>query len=181
MEFIKTKCEGVMLLKPVVHGDFRGFFLESFTIRDFKKAGIAVDFVQDNHSMSAETGVLRGLHLQFPPFAQSKLIRVIRGSIFDAVVDVRRVSPTYGKWEGFELTENNFTMLFVPAGCAHGFCTLSPKTEVLYKVDNYYSPQHDSGIIWNDPDIGVRWPTDRPILSEKDKKLPLFRDFVSPF
>jgi dTDP-4-dehydrorhamnose 3,5-epimerase len=181
MEFMKTKIEGVWLIKPVVHGDSRGFFLETFTVRDFKKAGISVDFVQDNHSMSVEAGVLRGLHLQLPPFAQSKLVRVVRGSIFDVVVDVRGASPTYGEWEGFELTESNFTMLFVPIGCAHGFCTLSPRTEVQYKVDNYYSLQHDTGIIWNDPDIGVSWPFDQPILSEKDKKLPSFKDFVSPF
>ena len=181
MEFMKTKIEGVWLVKPVVHGDSRGFFLETFTARDFRTAGISVDFIQDNHSMSVETGVLRGLHLQLPPFAQCKLVRVVRGSIFDVVVDIRRASPTYGKWEGFELTESNFTMLFVPIGCAHGFCTLSPRTEVQYKVDNYYSLQHDTGIIWNDPDIGVSWPVDHPILSEKDKKLQSFKSFVSPF
>jgi dTDP-4-dehydrorhamnose 3,5-epimerase len=181
MEFITTKIDGALLIRPVVHSDSRGFFLESYTLRDFKKAGIPVDFVQDNHSMSVEVGVLRGLHLQFPPFAQSKLVRAVRGSIFDVIVDIRNASPTFGKWESFELTESNFSMLFVPAGCAHGFCTLEPKTEVQYKVDNYYSPQHDSGIIWNDPDIAIRWPTDKPILSEKDKRLSLFGDFVSPF
>jgi dTDP-4-dehydrorhamnose 3,5-epimerase len=181
MEFIKTKIEGVVLVKPAIHGDSRGFFLESYTARDFKKAGIDVDFVQDNHSMSAETGVLRGLHCQYPPFAQTKLVRAIRGSIFDVVADVRTGSPTYGTWESFELTESNFMMLLVPAGCVHGFCTLSPLTEVQYKVDNYYSPQHDTGIIWNDPDLGINWPTRSPVLSEKDKKLPLLKDFVSPF
>jgi dTDP-4-dehydrorhamnose 3,5-epimerase len=181
MEFIKTKIDGAVLIRPVVHGDSRGFFLESYTLRDFKKAGISVDFVQDNHSMSAETGVLRGLHVQYPPFGQNKLVRVVRGSISDVVVDVRRGSPTYGKWESFELSESNFAMLFVPIGCLHGFCTLATKTEVQYKVDNYYSPQHDAGVIWNDPDIGIRWPTEQPVLSEKDKKLPLLKEFVSPF
>jgi dTDP-4-dehydrorhamnose 3,5-epimerase len=181
MEFITTKIDGVMLIRPVVHSDARGFFLESFTLRDFKKAGISVDFIQDNHSMSMETGVLRGLHLQLPPFAQNKLVRAVRGSIFDVVADVRKGSPTYGNWEGFELSESNFMMLFVPAGCVHGFCTLSPKSEVQYKVDNYYSREHDAGIIWNDPDLGIRWPAQHPMLSEKDKKLPMLRDFVSPF
>jgi dTDP-4-dehydrorhamnose 3,5-epimerase len=181
LEIIKATIEGTVLIRPRVHADSRGFFLESYTSRDFKKAGISVDFIQDNHSMSVETGVLRGMHCQFPPFAQSKLIRVIRGSIFDVVADIRKNSPTYGKWEGFELSESNFSMLFVPAGCLHGFCTLEPRTEVQYKVDNYYSPQHDAGIIWNDQDLGITWPTQNPILSEKDKNLPLLRNFVSPF
>jgi dTDP-4-dehydrorhamnose 3,5-epimerase len=181
MEFLTTKINGVMRIQPAVHGDHRGFFLESYTLRDFEKAGISLQFVQDNHSMSAETGVLRGLHLQRPPFAQSKFVRVIRGSIFDVVVDIRKDSSTYGQWEGFELTEQDFSMLFVPPGCAHGFCTLTPKTEVMYKVDNYYSPHHEAGIIWNDPGLAIHWPTDSPILSERDKKWPHFKDFISPF
>ncbi len=181
MEFIKTKFSGAWLIRPVVHGDPRGFFLESYAWRELEKAGINATFVQDNHSMSVESGVLRGMHLQHPPLAQAKLVRVIRGSIFDVIVDVRRQSPTCGQWQGFELTEGNFTMLFVPAGFAHGFCTLAARTEVIYKVDNYYSPQHDAGIIWNDPDLAITWPIQTPILSEKDKRLPLFKDFSSPF
>jgi dTDP-4-dehydrorhamnose 3,5-epimerase len=180
MEFLATRIKGVVHILPTVHADSRGFFLESYTLRDFEKAGIPARFIQDNHSMSVETGVLRGLHLQYPPFAQSKLIRVIRGSIIDVIVDVRKGSPTYGQSESFELTERDFSMLFVPPGCAHGFFTILPKTEVLYKVDNYYSPQHEAGIIWNDPDLAIRWPTDNPVLSERDKKWPLFKDFVSP-
>ena len=180
MEFLATRIKGAVHILPAVHADSRGFFLESYTLRDFEKAGIPAHFIQDNHSMSVETGVLRGLHLQHPPFAQSKLVRVIRGSIVDVIVDVRKGSPTYGQSESFELTERNFSMLFVPPGCAHGFCTVLPKTEVLYKVDNYYSPQHEAGIIWNDPELSIRWPTDNPVLSDRDKKWPLFKDFVSP-
>jgi dTDP-4-dehydrorhamnose 3,5-epimerase len=181
MKFIPTKLSGGFAIHPKVHRDQRGFFLESYTSRDFKNAGIAIDFIQDNHSMSMERGVLRGMHLQLPPQAQSKLVRVIRGAVFDVVVDVRKNSPTFGQWEGFELTEDNFAMIFVPAGFLHGFCTLAPKTELQYKIDNYYSPQHEAGIIWNDPDIGIRWPVQKPVLSEKDKKLPAFKDFISPF
>jgi dTDP-4-dehydrorhamnose 3,5-epimerase len=181
MEFLTTKISGAIRIQPAVHGDHRGFFLESYTLRDFEKAGIPTRFTQDNHSMSAEPGVLRGLHLQRPPMAQSKLLRVIRGSIYDVIVDVRKGSPSYGQWEGFELSEKNFSMLFVPPGCAHGFFTLEPKTEVLYKVDNFYSPKDEAGIIWNDPGLAIDWPTKNPILSERDKKWPCFKDFVSPF
>ena len=181
MEFIKTKFDGAWKVQPAVHGDERGFFLESYSSKDFQTAGITASFVQDNHSLSVAPGVLRGLHLQRPPFAQSKIIRVIRGAIFDVIVDLRAHSPTFGQWEGFEMTETNFSMLFVPHGFAHGFCTLAPRTEVLYKVDTPYAPQYEGGIRWNDPDIGIQWPNDAPVLSEKDKNLPFFKDFISPF
>jgi dTDP-4-dehydrorhamnose 3,5-epimerase len=181
MEFIPAKFSGTYLLKPKVHRDHRGFFLESYTARAFNEAGISIDFIQDNHSMSVESGVLRGMHMQKPPFAQSKLIRAIRGAIFDVVIDVRKNSPTFGQWEGFELTEGNFWMVLVPAGLLHGFCTLAPNTEVMYKVDKFYSPQHEDGVIWNDPDLGIPWPVANPILSEKDKKLPQLKNFTSPF
>jgi dTDP-4-dehydrorhamnose 3,5-epimerase len=176
MEFIKTIFIDAWLIKPIVHGDSRGFFLESYSLQEFQKHDIPLNFVQDNHSMSMETGVLRGMHFQHPPMAQSKLVRTIRGSVFDVIVDLRKNSSTFGQWQGFELTESNFLMLFIPRGFAHGFCTMSPKTEFLYKVDNYYSPQHDSGFRWDDPTIGIQWPIKDPVLSEKDKRLPYFKD-----
>ncbi|MCX7727155.1 MAG: dTDP-4-dehydrorhamnose 3,5-epimerase [Chitinispirillaceae bacterium] len=181
MEFVKTEIEGVIRIIPLVHKDHRGFFLESYSLEKFKKAGINTIFVQDNHSYSKERGVLRGLHFQKPPYAQAKLIRVTRGKVFDVVVDLRKNSPTFGKWLGFELSEDNFEMLYVPAGFAHGFCTLVPDTHVQYKVDVVYAPQYDSGIIWNDPNLGIKWPIQNPILSEKDSKLPSFENFSSPF
>jgi dTDP-4-dehydrorhamnose 3,5-epimerase len=181
LEFVKTRFNDAWLVKPQKHCDSRGFFLESYTLKDFKSAGINVAFIQDNHSMSVEKGVLRGLHFQRPPFTQSKLIRAVKGAIFDAIVDMRKNSPTYLKWQGFELTEGSAEMLFVPQGFAHGFCTLSPHTEVIYKVDNYYAPEHDGGIRWNDPDIGITWPVDLPVLSGKDSILPFIKDSESPF
>jgi dTDP-4-dehydrorhamnose 3,5-epimerase len=181
MEFITTKLGGAFLIKPIVFSDDRGFFLESYSSRDFIKAGISVNFVQDNHSMSIEPGVLRGLHFQKPPLAQSKLIRATRGSIFDVIVDLRKNSPTFGQWESFELSDTNFLSLFVPQGFAHGFCTLSARAEVMYKVDNFYSPEHDSGIRWNDPTLGIPWPNKHPILSGKDQKLSFFIESDFPF
>jgi dTDP-4-dehydrorhamnose 3,5-epimerase len=181
MEFIATKFNGAFILKPLVHSDDRGFFLESYSSRDFIKAGISVNFVQDNHSMSVEPGVLRGLHFQNPPMAQSKLIRATKGAIFDVIVDLRKNSPTFGQWESFELSDTNFLSLFVPHGFAHGFCTLGASTEVMYKVDNFYSPEHDSGIRWEDPTLGIPWPNKDPVLSGKDKLLPFFGASSFPF
>jgi dTDP-4-dehydrorhamnose 3,5-epimerase len=181
MEFIPTEIDALIKIQPKVHRDSRGFFLEWYSSEQFKKAGIANRFVQDNHSCSNESGVLRGLHFQKPPFAQAKLIRVTRGGIFDVAVDLRTTSATLGKWVGFELSAENGTMLFIPAGFAHGFLTLEPCTHVEYKVDAYYAPHHDSGIIWNDPQLKVAWPTSRPVLSAKDANLPSLHDNPSPF
>lgn len=181
MQFIKTAIPDLLLIQPAVHGDHRGFFLESYTKEKFDNAGITITFIQDNHSCSKETGVLRGLHFQKPPFAQTKLVRVTRGKIFDVAVDLRKSSSTFGKWLGFELSEDNFSMLLVPQGFAHGFCTLVPDTHVQYKVDSLYAPNHDSGIIWNDPDLNIEWPVTNPILSAKDTKLPRFSENPSPF
>lgn len=181
MEFIRTPLSDVILVKPDVHSDNRGFFLESYTLSKFVANGIDTMFVQDNHSLSVQKGVLRGLHFQTPPCAQSKLVRATRGAIFDVVVDLRKSSATYGKWFGAELTAENFHLLFVPAGFAHGFCTLVENTEVQYKVDHLYAPANDSGLRWNDPDIGIQWPEAAPILSKKDGELRSFRDFKSPF
>jgi len=181
MEFIATKFEGAWLIKPKVFQDNRGFFFESYSKKVFQEQGIDADFVQDNHSMSVKKGVLRGIHFQRPPHAQTKLVRVVRGSVYDVIVDLRKNSPTYGQWEGYTLIADNFLTLFVPRGFGHGFCTLENKTEFLYKVDEFYSPECDSGIIWDDPTLNIDWPTQRPIISEKDKALLRFTDFSSPF
>lgn len=181
MEFTKTELQGVILIQPKVFKDNRGFFLESFSSKAFVEAGIDCTFVQDNHSKSVQTGVLRGLHFQLPPYAQSKLVRVIKGAILDVVIDIRKLSPTFGQWRSFELTEDNFSILFVPAGFAHGFCTLKPNTEVQYKVDSLYAPGAENGIRWNDPTLNINWPVKEPILSAKDAILPFFKDLDSPF
>ena len=174
MDFIQTKLKDAWLIKPKVFYDERGFFLESFLKKSFEERSIPSDFVQDNHSRSLKAGVLRGMHFQKSPRAQAKLVRVVRGAIFDVIVDLRRDSETFGKWEGFDLTEKNFMMLYVPRGFAHGFCALEPSTDVLYKIDDYYFAEYESGIIWKDSVLAIRWPVDDPILSEKDAKLPAF-------
>ena len=176
MEFIKTDIDGLVLIKPRVHADIRGFFLESYSASQFSAGGIGCVFVQDNHSRSVPAGVLRGLHFQTPPFEQSKLVRVIRGAAFDVAVDLRRGSPTFGRWRAFELSERNFDMLFIPRGFAHGFCTLEENTEIVYKVDNPYSPANDAGVIWNDPELAIDWPVSGPVLSDKDRTLPGLRE-----
>ncbi|MDR2577623.1 MAG: dTDP-4-dehydrorhamnose 3,5-epimerase [Chitinispirillales bacterium] len=178
MEFIKTGIDGLILIKPKIHADNRGFFLETYSAPIFAAAGIDCVFVQDNHSKSTAKGVIRGLHFQTAPFEQSKLVRVIRGAVFDVAADLRRGSPTFGKWMGFELSESNFNMLLIPKGFAHGFCTLEENTEIVYKVDNPYSRDHDAGIIWNDPDLAIDWPASEPVLSEKDRNLPRLADMA---
>ena len=177
MRFIATKIPGVILIEPQVFGDARGFFVETFRKDLFAKNGIPVEFVQDNHSRSAK-GVLRGLHYQAAPNEQAKLVRVVRGEAFDAVVDIRPGSKTFGRWEGHVLSAENKKMLFVPAGFAHGFLALKEDTEFVYKVSSVYSPQAERGILWNDPSIGIDWPkTGSPyILSEKDKKYPILKE-----
>jgi dTDP-4-dehydrorhamnose 3,5-epimerase len=181
VRFIETSIPGVMVIEPKVFGDERGFFLESYSRTVFAEHGIDTEFVQDNHSLSARKGVVRGLHFQTPPATQAKLLRVTAGAVWDVVADLRKGSATYGTWEGFELTAANKRMIFVPRGLAHGFCTLEPGTEVMYKVDNPYSPEHDGGIRWNDPDLAVRWPVEEPVLSAKDRVLPVLADYDSPF
>lgn len=181
MEFIKTDINDLLLIKPKVFGDNRGFFLESYSERYFAEAGIDITFRQDNHSKSEKKGVVRGLHFQLPPHTQTKLVRVTKGAVYDVVVDLRKNSPTYGKWQGFELTAENFMMLLIPHGFAHGFCTLEDNTEFLYKNDNFYAPDFESAIRWDDPILNIDWPVDNAILSEKDSVAPLFREFESPF
>ncbi|WP_088034134.1 dTDP-4-dehydrorhamnose 3,5-epimerase [Evansella clarkii] len=172
MNVINTIFEEVKVITPRVFEDERGFFMETYNYINLKSYGIENTFVQDNHSLSVEKGTIRGLHYQLHPMSQAKLVRVIRGAVFDVVVDIRRESPDFGKWFGIELDENNKKQLLVPKGFAHGFCTLEQNTEVVYKVDEYYSPEADRGIMWNDPEIGITWPTSDPVLSEKDKNHP---------
>ena len=181
MDVIQTEIPGVLLIKPKVFGDHRGFFCETYSRRQFSEHGLDIDFVQDNQAFSAQAGVLRGLHFQTPPMTQTKLVRVTRGAVFDVVVDLRKGSPTFGRWEGFTLSAENFLQLLIPAGLAHGYMTLVPNTEFLYKVDRFYSAEHDGGILCNDPALGIIWPDLVPILSDKDVRLPRFADFDSPF
>lgn len=176
MKVIPLNLQGACLIEPMVHGDNRGFFMESFNQEMFLKEGIDFNFIQDNQSLSSEPGVIRGLHYQLNPKAQTKIIRVLTGAIYDVIVDVRKSSPTFGKWVGVILSEHNHRQLLVPKGFAHGFCTLVPNTQVLYKVDEYYSPENDRGILWNDPVLGIDWPTSKPILSDKDQHHPLLKD-----
>jgi dTDP-4-dehydrorhamnose 3,5-epimerase len=173
MQIIATKqLRDVLIIEPASYEDPRGFFMESYNSREFQEAGIQIAFVQDNHSLSKEAGVLRGLHYQLEPKAQTKLVRVLTGAIFDVAVDLRQSSPTFGHWTGVVLSESNRRQLLIPKGFAHGFCTLVPNTQVFYKVDEYYSPQHDRGIAWDDDFIGIDWPITKPILSYKDRDLP---------
>lgn len=176
MKVTSLHLQGAAILEPVVHGDNRGFFMESYNEEVMQKAGVNFQFIQDNQSLSAEVGVLRGLHYQLNPKAQTKLIRVLSGVIYDVIVDVRRSSPTFGQWVGVILSEYNKRQLLVPKGFAHGFCTLVPNTQVLYKVDEYYSPENDRGILWNDPSLGIDWPVASPVLSDKDQRHPLLKD-----
>ena len=170
MEVIETKIKDLLIIKPRVFADARGYFFESYNETVFKQNGINANFVQDNQSLS-NTGVLRGLHFQAPPFEQGKLVRVITGAVLDVAVDIRKNSPTYGEHVAMELTEENKTMFYIPPGFAHGFLTLSEEAELLYKTDEEYSPEHDGGIFWNDPDIGIDWPNIgmKPLMSSKDQ------------
>ncbi len=176
MKATETELKGVFVLEPQVFGDARGWFMESWSQRKMHDAGIDVQFVQDNQSFSAQKGTLRGLHYQLNPMCQAKLLRCTRGKIFDVAVDIRKGSPQYGKWVGVELSAENKKQLFIPRGFAHGFITLTDDVEVQYKADNYYAPECDGNIRWDDPDIGVEWPIKPVILSEKDSKAPLLKE-----
>lgn len=180
MELIKTSIDGLLIIKPDVFKDDRGYFYESYNKERFAKAGLMIDFVQDNESKSSK-GVLRGLHFQKPPFAQGKLVRVIKGSVMDVAVDLRKDSLTYGKWESVVLTEENKLQFWIPEGFAHGFVALEDNTIFNYKCTNVYNKESEGSILWNDPDININWNIDNPILSEKDKISPLFKNFESPF
>lgn len=181
MDLLKTKLEGVYILIPKVFGDHRGFFMESWSRRTMEEAGLFYDFVQDNHSLSTVKGTLRGIHFQKGDKAQAKLVRCVRGAVLDVAVDLRHDSPTYKQWVGIELSEENKKQLLIPRGFGHGFVTLTDHVEFLYKADNYYAPEADGGIRWNDPDIGVNWGISDPILSEKDTKNPFLKDIAPVF
>ena len=175
----ETKLMDVKIIEPAVFGDHRGFFTESYSKEAFNEVGITFDFVQDNHSLSVEAGVIRGLHFQKGEAAQTKLIRVVSGAVLDVIVDIRKGSPTYGKSEGYILSADNQRQLLVPKGFAHGFVTLTPNVNFLYKCDNYYSAEADAGIAFDDPALGIDWPLDlsKAILSEKDKQHPTLATF----
>ncbi len=175
--FVNTPLPGVVIIEPRVFNDERGFFLESYKKSDFIENGISIEFLQDNHSLSSKN-ILRGLHFQNPPFEQAKLVRAVKGAVWDVAVDIRKDSPYFKKWFGLELSEENKKMLYIPEGFAHGFLALTDEVHLLYKCSNEYSTKHDAGIIWNDPDIGIKWPADNPVLSEKDRELPLLRDII---
>lgn len=182
MKVEKTIIEGVYIVTPKTFGDNRGWFMESYSEKAFIEAGIGkINFVQDNHSFNAQKGTLRGLHFQLNPKAQAKLVRVISGAMIDVVVDIRKGSPTYKKWISVELSAENKKQIYMPRGMAHGYVTLTDNVEVHYKEDNLYAPQTESGIIYNDPELNINWGVNNPILSEKDKKMPLFKDSIINF
>lgn len=178
--FQALKIPGVFLVEATRHGDPRGFFQESYRRSAFREAGIREEFVQDNISRSSR-GVLRGLHFQAPPMDQGKLVRASRGGVYDVGVDLRVGSPTYGEWIGVELEDSRGEMLFLPPGLAHGYCVLTPEAELSYKVTAEYAPTLEGGVRWDDPALGIPWPVDAPVLSEKDLALPLLSDLRSPF
>lgn len=181
MEIIPGKLKGTfgINLSPITDG--RGFFMRTYDLNAFNEAGLNKVWVQENHSLSTQSGVVRGLHFQLPPFAETKLVRCISGKVLDVFVDLRKGSPTFGKWDSIELSAENKKMIFIPRGFAHGFCTLTENSEVLYKVDNYYSKEQERGLIWNDTEIGIDWPEENPILSEKDKGNMKLIEFVEKY
>lgn len=179
-EFHRLSIPDVILVEPKKFSDTRGYFLETYKKKDFEDFGINQDFVQTNHSRSSRN-VLRGLHYQNPPADQGKLVRTVTGRVFDVAVDIRESSPTYGEWVGEELSEENSRMLYIPPGFAHGFCVLGKSAHFEYHVTDYYAPESEAGIRWNDPEIGVNWPIDDPVLSEKDKALPGFSEADNGF
>jgi dTDP-4-dehydrorhamnose 3,5-epimerase len=183
MDVKNLRLPGVILVTPRRFSDARGYFSETYNEKTFRAAGIAASFVQDNQSLSTQRGTIRGLHFQLPPAAQGKLVRVVQGSVYDVAVDLRVGSPTYGRWDGATLTAGGGEQIYVPRGFAHAFCTLEPDTVVAYKVDDFYAPACDSGLIWNDPTLAIEWPVaaNEVVLSDKDQKLGRFADFASPF
>ena len=179
----ETALPGVLLITPRRFGDARGFFSESYNRARMAEHGVTIEFVQDNHSLSAQAGTVRGLHFQAPPHAQDKLVRCGRGALFDVAVDIRKGSPTYGQWVGYELSFENGRQLLVPKGFLHGFVTRVPDTEIMYKCSDYYAPECDGAVRFDSPDIGIDWDfdTDSAVLSEKDAEAPFLKDFDSPF
>lgn len=182
MQITQTALPGVLLLKPARFGDARGFFSESWNRKTLMAHGVELDFVQDNHSLSAAVGTVRGLHFQAPPHAQDKLVRCGQGALFDVAVDIRKDSPTYGQWVGYNLTAENGLQLLVPKGFLHGFVTRAPDTEIIYKCTDYYVPDCDGAVRFDDPDIGIDWSiSGEAAISDKDANAPRWADFDSPF
>lgn len=181
MKIEKTKLEGVVIITPDVFGDHRGFFMESWSKRKMEEAGLDYNFVQDNHSLSTVKGTLRGIHFQKGDKAQAKLVRCVRGAVLDVAVDLRHASPTYKQWVVVELSAENKKQILIPRGFGHGFVTLTDEVEFLYKADNYYAPEADAGIRWNDPEIGIEWGVEKPILSAKDEKNPFLKELGEVF
>ncbi len=183
MKIKSTSIPDVFEITPIKHSDRRGFFSETYNKQALAKAGIVLDFVQDNHSLSELAGTIRGLHFQEPPFGQDKLVRVIRGAVFDVAVDIRKGSPTYGRHVSVVLSAQAWNQFLVPIGFAHGFCTLEPGTEVIYKVTNYYTPEHDRGILWDDPELDIPWPMtgEKVTVSDADRDQPRWTDVEPPF
>lgn len=183
MQIVDTEIKDVKILYPKKHEDNRGFFSETYNYKNLENFGIDTNFVQDNHSLSLEKGVIRGLHYQTEPFSQDKLVRAVNGSIFDVAVDLRKNSKTFGQHVSATITSKDWNQILVPKGFAHGFCVLEDNTEIIYKVSNYYAPECDKGILWNDPDLNIDWPItlNSVILSEKDKNQPFFSKIESFF
>lgn len=181
MNFIQTAIEGVLIVEPEVHGDSRGFFMESWSRREFEQAGLNYDFVQDNHSSSTQKGTLRGIHFQRGRWSQAKLVRCARGAVLDVAVDLRPESPTYKQWVAVELSAENKRQLLIPRRMGHGFVTLTGDVEFLYKADNFYAPEHEGGIRWDDPELNIDWGVENPVLSAKDRNSPLLKDTITDF
>lgn len=181
MNITKTKLEGVVIIEPKVFGDHRGFFMESWSQKKMEDAGLFYNFVQDNHSSSTVRGTLRGIHFQRGDNAQAKLVRCVKGAVLDVAVDLRPNSPTYKQWVAVELSAENKKQLMIPRGFGHGFVTLTDDVEFLYKADNYYAPEADGGIRWNDPELNIDWGVNSPVLSDKDANAPLLKDAVTGF
>lgn len=179
MDITERKLKGVFEIRLAPIRDERGFFMRTFDAAVFEKAGLARPWVQENHSRSERRGIIRGLHFQFPPYAETKLVRCVRGAVLDVFVDLRLNSPTFGQWDCLELSEDTPRMVFIPRGFAHGFCTLTPESEVLYKVDNVYNREHEGGLLWSDSDLGISWPVESPVLSEKDGRNMTLKDFIA--
>ncbi len=181
MRIQERKLKGALEVTLEPRRDERGFFMRTADREIFRRYGLDRDWVQENHSRSMQKGILRGLHFQFPPHAESKLVRCVRGAVLDVFVDLRKGSPTFGMWDSVELSEENDTMVFISRGFAHGYCTLTAVSDVLYKVDNRYAPEAEGGILWNDPDLAIRWPEENPVLSQKDRNNMTLVQFVEKF
>jgi dTDP-4-dehydrorhamnose 3,5-epimerase len=181
VEIKALKLEGTFEIAPKRIGDSRGYFMETYSRKLFAEHGLQTDWVQENQSLSRRRRTLRGLHFQIPPFAQAKLVRVVRGEILDVFVDLRKDSPTCGQWDSIHLSEENCKAVYIARGFAHGFCTLSEDAIVQYKIDNAYNRESERGILWNDPDLGINWDVQAPFLSDKDANLPFYKDFITPF